>query len=106
MASHVQTGLSPAEDTGAATLRIPCRKCLIAGLREEEVLLRLSDYIDAIDSAKRTPQELYRKRLAACDCCEKLADGMCRECGCFVLYRAAIADNVCPGIPDRWSNLR
>ena len=85
------------------TPRIPCKRCMIAGLREEEGLLRLSDYIDAIEPDKRTPQERYQARRAVCETCEQLSGGMCRECGCFVLYRAAIAGNDCPGIPDRWS---
>ena len=85
------------------TPRIPCKRCMIAGLREEEVLLRLSDYIDAIEPDKRAPQERYQARLAVCETCEQLSGGMCRECGCFVLYRAAIAGNDCPGILDRWS---
>ena len=82
--------------------RIPCRRCMITGLREEEVLLRLSDYIDAIEPDRRTPDAEYRRRLAVCETCDKLADGMCRECGCFVLYRAAVATNDCPDLPSRW----
>ena len=79
--------------------RIPCRRCMITGLREEEVLLRL---IDAIEPDRRTPDAEYRRRLAVCETCDKLADGMCRECGCFVLYRAAVATNDCPDLPSRW----
>ena len=89
----------------ARTPRIPCRRCLIEGLREEEVLLRVSDYIDAIEPDRRTPEPLYQKRLAACETCDTLSGGMCRECGCLVLYRAAIAANGCPGMTDRWTGL-
>ncbi len=83
-------------------LRIPCKRCMLAGLREEEVLSRLRDYIAAIEPDRRTADDVYRARLSVCEDCPQLKDGMCRLCGCFVLYRAAIASNGCPDIPAQW----
>lgn len=82
--------------------RIPCRRCLIEGLDEAEVLAKLQDYIDAVDPAMRTPEEEYQRRLAVCETCPQLSGGMCRLCGCFVLYRAAKISSDCPDLPDRW----
>jgi len=76
---------------------------MIAGFREEDVMLRLREYIAALEPSRRTPDKLYRQRLAVCESCPKLKDGCCRECGCFVLYRAAVAANGCPDLPDRWN---
>ena len=85
------------------TVKIPCRRCLIEGLDEAEVMAKLRDYIDAVEPERRTPDAGCTRRLAVCDGCPELSGGMCRLCGCFVLYRAAIVGNDCPGIPDRWS---
>ena len=86
-------------------VKIPCRRCLIEGLDEAEVMAKLQEYIDAIEPDKRTPDELYRRRLAVCETCPQLSGGMCRQCGCFVLYRAAKIASDCPDIPDRWSDV-
>ena len=54
------------------------------------------DYIENLDSDIKTEASLYEKRLAVCKECERLADGMCRGCGCFVEMRAAVTKNACP----------
>lgn len=92
---------SPAGGNSSA-LRIPCRKCLIEGLNEAEVMTKLQEYIDAIEPSRRTPDDVYRDRLSVCETCPQLSGGMCRLCGCFVLYRAATARNSCPDLPKRW----
>lgn len=90
-------------DSNISIRNIPCKRCMIAGLNRDEVLGKLADYIEAIEPSRRTEDTAYRARLAVCEQCPKLSDGMCRECGCFVLYRAAIAANSCPDAVDRWS---
>ncbi|MBP5463531.1 MAG: hypothetical protein J6Y20_15595 [Lachnospiraceae bacterium] len=82
--------------------RIPCRKCLIEGLKESEVMATLQEYINAIEPSRRTPDDIYRNRLSICEKCRHLSGGMCRLCGCFVLYRAATAGNGCPDTPQQW----
>jgi hypothetical protein len=43
---------------------------------------------------KAAPEE-YRRRLAICRLCGELANGMCRQCGCYVEARAAKAGAKC-----------
>lgn len=54
------------------------------------------DYIENLDPDIKTEASLYEERLAVCKECERLADGMCRGCGCFVEMRAAVTKNACP----------
>ena len=54
------------------------------------------DYIENLNPDIKTETSLYEKRLSVCKECERLADGMCRGCGCFVEMRAAVTKNVCP----------
>ena len=82
--------------------KIPCRRCLFEGVDRDKITAMIEDYLEALPEEERTPEALYRERLAVCETCDKLADGMCRECGCFVLYRAAVATNDCPDLPSRW----
>ena len=91
-----------AAGVNSAAPRIPCRKCLIEGLNEAEVMAKLQEFIDAIEPSRRTPDDVYRDRLSVCETCPQLSGGMCRLCGCFVLYRAATARNSCPDLPKRW----
>ena len=87
----------------ASHTKIPCRRCLIEGLDAAEVMAKLQEYIDAIEPDMRTPDDLYHRRLAVCETCPQLSGGMCRQCGCFVLYRAAKAAACCPDLTDRWN---
>ena len=54
------------------------------------------DYIENLDQDIKTEDSLYEKRLAVCKECERLADGMCKGCGCFIEMRAAVTKNACP----------
>ena len=92
----------PSATDQTSSPKIPCRRCLIEGLDETEVLAKLQEYIDAIEPTRRTPDDVYRFRLSVCEDCPQLTNGMCRLCGCFVLYRAATAGNCCPDTPGRW----
>ena len=49
-----------------------------------------------LPSAERAADDLREKRLSACKQCERLTDGMCAACGCYVELRATIADQSCP----------
>lgn len=82
-------------------MKIPCRKCLLLGVSEEEVKQKTADYLSSLPEESRTPSEEYEKRLAVCEHCPELTNGLCKQCGCFVLYRAGILANHCP-LSDRW----
>lgn len=78
----------------------PCRRCLTRDMDQGEYFKNLHTYIANLDEDIRTDEALYEKRLSLCRECDRLLDGMCRACGCFVELRAAIGKNVCPY--SRW----
>lgn len=82
-------------------LRI-CRKCLLGQETREEYFEKLSNYIERMDEELKVPQDVYEVRLSLCASCEKLIEGMCRYCGCFVELRAAQKIQKCPDIPAKW----
>ncbi|MFC7749190.1 hypothetical protein ACFQWB_04440 [Paenibacillus thermoaerophilus] len=51
------------------------------------------------------PDEVYRRRLAACGDCSSLLHGhTCAHCGCIVAVRAKLADRGCPHpASSRWN---
>lgn len=85
-------------------LRI-CRKCLPPGVGREEFFESLARYIERMDESVRVDQKIYEERLAQCRQCDKLRDGMCRLCGCFVELRAAQKVRKCPDLPARWKGV-
>ncbi len=62
----------------------------------------VSDYVATLPEEAKVPDGVYQQRLAACETCPRLADGMCLDCGCYVEARAAKAGLKCPGVPSRW----
>ena len=61
-----------------------CKKCLTRDMIDKaDYFKNMYDYIENLD------QDINKE-------CERLADGMCRGCGCFVEMRAAVAKNACP----------
>lgn len=73
-----------------------CRKCLTKDMNRKEYFENLHAYIDNLDDNIKISRPLYEQRLAVCQECDLLIDGMCRTCGCFVELRAAIKNNACP----------
>ncbi len=55
-----------------------------------------------------TEEGEYKRRLAVCEGCPWLREGIrCAECGSYVAYRARIASSTCP-FPggDKWKGSR
>lgn len=74
-----------------------CKRCLTRELAgQEKVYETLQRYIEDMDPEKRTGTAEYERRLSLCKSCEKLSEGMCLACGCYVELRAAGAGQVCP----------
>ena len=74
-----------------------CKKCLTRDMiGKDEYFTTLKELIDNVRGDKRTPEALYEERLSKCLKCDRLADGMCRACGCYVELRAIIKKNHCP----------
>lgn len=79
-----------------------CRKCLPGQEGKEAFYENLSSYIQRMDEELKVNQQNYESRLAICSTCEKLMNGMCRLCGCFVELRAVQKVRKCPDIPAKW----
>jgi hypothetical protein len=73
-----------------------CRRCLLEDMREEELFQNLREIIDAIPAESKSPDDLYMKRLEICRACDRLINGMCMLCGCYVELRAASIARRCP----------
>ena len=80
-----------------------CRRCLLREFAEGKKLYELiQDYIAAIPAEQRAAEAVYAARLAVCRECDWLANGMCRQCGCYVEVRAAKVNQRCPDPTARW----
>jgi len=62
----------------------------------EEDYAKIEKYKDAIKAADRVTDEVYEQRLSVCKECEKLNEGTCNSCGCYVELRALTAVSHCP----------
>ena len=78
-----------------------CKKCLTRDMIDkDEYYKTLRALIDDVKGDERASDSLYEERLNTCLSCEKLFDGLCAACGCYVELRAVIKDNSCPY--DKW----
>ena len=73
-----------------------CYRCLIRELSNADYEERIGKYLAAIAKEDRAGDSLYEDRLGMCKNCEKLADGTCLSCGCYVELRAASKKAACP----------
>lgn len=81
-----------------------CRKCFIEALGNADLTREISDYIASLPEEIKTGERDYRSRLAVCENCDSLADGICRYCGCFVEVRAVKRGLGCPHPEgDKWT---
>ena len=78
-----------------------CRKCLTRDMIDKDKYFEtLQELIDSLPDEVRAPSDLYEERLKTCIKCERLADGMCAACGCYVELRTATKTQECPY--ERW----
>ena len=77
-----------------------CRKCLIRDMSAADYEEKLGKYIEAISPAERADEKTREERLTRCLECEKLLEGTCLACGCYVEIRASLRDGHCP--KKRW----
>lgn len=73
-----------------------CKRCLLREFDEAEYREKLERYIVGLDSDVKAAEPLYEKRLSVCKECEKLSEGTCLACGCYVELRAAVKTGRCP----------
>ena len=73
-----------------------CRKCLLAELDDEKLLVEVRQAIDRLPDDIKVSDETYRERLDVCKNCDYLNEGTCGACGCYVELRAAAREGKCP----------
>ena len=73
-----------------------CRKCLLKDFDEDKYHELVKKELDWMDEEMKAPDELYAQRLAICEECDRLNQGTCLACGCFVELRAAARKAACP----------
>jgi len=74
-----------------------CRKCLTRDMIDKDDYFKtLQEMIKNIPEDIKTPGTIYEQRLNTCTGCERLMDGLCNACGCYVELRAAKESNACP----------
>ena len=81
----------------------PCRRCLIDAPDGAALLEAIRARLDSLPDDQKAPQSVYENRLAACQRCDQLVGGTCRQCGCFVLLRAAKRAMGCPAPQPKWT---
>ena len=79
-----------------------CKRCLLDELDGGELYLSVQERIALLDEDIKVGGKEYGKRLDACKGCDRLTNGMCELCGCFVELRAAKKNIHCPDTPDKW----
>lgn len=83
-------------------MKIICKRCLLEELDRDAYTEKLMEYIAAVPEDQRVDEEEYQRRLDKCRACDKLADGMCAVCGCYVQLRALKPASYCPGEEKLW----
>lgn len=63
---------------------------------EQEERDKIEKYLKAIKRDDRVTDSVYEQRLEICKGCEKLNEGTCAACGCYVELRAAAKVAHCP----------
>ncbi len=81
--------------------KIPC-KCLLREAGEQELAQSIAEYVNTLNEEIRADDDLYQRRLKICSGCERLLNGTCLKCGCYVEMRAAVITNHCPSEERLW----
>ncbi len=74
----------------------PCRRCLLMEAFPADYRKYVASVLATLRPDRKTDDETYRRRLAACKACEQLDRGTCMGCGCLVELRAADRRQRCP----------
>lgn len=75
---------------------MPCRLCMAFEQDGDMLRAQLLSYIDSLDPEQKADDALYRQRLAQCEVCEAMHQGLCKYCGCFAIVRAVKKQLSCP----------
>lgn len=77
-------------------MKTTCKRCKMWEENGEALDMHIQSYIASLDETLKVSRVQYEERLALCENCDALLNGMCKWCGCFVLARAAKKNLQCP----------
>ncbi|MBQ1902228.1 MAG: hypothetical protein II169_06735 [Lachnospiraceae bacterium] len=73
-----------------------CRICSVKDSLPDDVLRYRDRLLSMLPEEQKTSEKELENRLGKCECCDKMVDGTCLSCGCYVVIRAAVYDKQCP----------
>ncbi|MBR2551109.1 MAG: hypothetical protein IKE92_14120 [Clostridiales bacterium] len=73
-----------------------CTRCLLKDLSKEKYEAIIVNGLSSLPKEDLTSDSESAGRLSICKDCEKLNQGTCLACGCFVELRAALKAGRCP----------
>ena len=76
-----------------------CTRCLLRDMISADTAM-IDKYKNALKNEDRVDTAEYERRLGICTTCDKLNEGTCMSCGCYVELRAAAKVSSCPN--KRW----
>lgn len=74
----------------------PCTRCLLKDYSKEVYEHLIVEGLKALPAEDIADGEVTAIRLGVCQACEKLNQGTCLACGCYVEIRAALKAGKCP----------
>lgn len=73
-----------------------CKRCLLREYDEADYQNKIEHVLKLMDSSEKVRDTLYEERLQVCKQCDRLIQGTCLICGCYVELRAASRMGSCP----------
>ena len=74
----------------------PCTRCLLKDYSKEVYEKLIVEGLKALPIEDLTTEDVTSGRLEVCKGCEKINQGTCLACGCYVEIRAALKAGKCP----------
>jgi len=72
-----------------------CTRCLLRDMIDADTSM-IEKYKAALKQEDMVSDEEYENRLSICKSCDKLNEGTCMACGCYVELRATAKVSRCP----------
>lgn len=73
-----------------------CTRCLLKDFSREQYEKIIVEGIQALPPEELVSDATISERLGICKECEKINQGTCLACGCYVEIRAAMKKGSCP----------
>lgn len=77
-----------------------CTRCLLKDFSKEQYEAIVINGLSSLPKEDIVTEDISGRRLSVCGECEKLNQGTCLACGCFVEIRASLRAGKCPY--DKW----